>query len=48
VIAEFGMQNAEFLKLRFQSMNSGFYSALRNPRSEIVMEGEEDEPDGIG
>jgi hypothetical protein len=48
VIAEFGMQNAEFLKLRFQSMNSDFYSALRNPHSEIVMEGEEDEPDGIG
>jgi hypothetical protein len=48
VIAEFGMQNAEFLKLTFQSMNSDFYSPLRDPHSEIGTEGEEDEFDGVG
>jgi len=35
VIAEFGMQNAEFLNLSFQDMNFDFYSALRDPHFEI-------------
>jgi len=35
MIAEFGMQNAEFIDLNFQNVSFDFYSALRTLHSEI-------------